>query len=135
MNRRLGEVPAARLLERLGLGGDGVTGRLELAWGGPVEPGRLFVLHTDDRRTDDSEPVIPGLLLTRDPAILADIARGTGPADHLLALGYAGWAPGQLEAELARGDWGVLEAATELLFDTPAETMWDEARARLGVEL
>lgn len=135
VNRRLGRVPAARVLARLGLPDEGASGELELALGGPVEPGSLFVLHSDDRRSRDSREVAPGLLLTRDPNILADITRGRGPARHLIALGYAGWAPGQLEAEIARGDWEVAELRPGFLFATEPEEMWERARAQAGVEL
>jgi putative transcriptional regulator len=72
------------------------------------------------------------LAVTASPDVLRDMARNQGPKKALVAFGYAGWAAGQLEAELARDDWLVATADPALVFDTPRERVWDEATARLA---
>lgn len=103
--------------------------------GGPVEPGRGFVLHSADY--DRSEATLHvgrrfGMTATID--VLREIAEGAGPRRALLALGYAGWSPGQLESEIAANCWLTAEAAPEIVFDRPAPEKWGAALAALGVD-
>ncbi len=101
---------------------------------GPVENGRGFVLHSDDWSTDGSMPVMRGLTLTASVDILKAIAGGGGPKDCVLALGYAGWAPGQLEDEIQRNAWLNVPADGSLVFrDDPSQT-WEAALAKLRVD-
>jgi len=79
--------------------------------------------------------VTPGIAVTNDTRVMADIATGKGPERYIATLGYAGWAAGQLDAEIARGDWYVVEADPALLFETPASERWERARERSGIDL
>jgi putative transcriptional regulator len=135
VNRPLGTVPMARVLESLGRDREGAHGDIRLHHGGPVEPGRGFVLHSPDWRGADSREVQEGVLVTSDPAIFDALARGGGPQRSLFAVGYAGWAPGQLERELTGGFWIVVDADAALLFDDDAETKWQRATARRKILL
>lgn len=103
--------------------------------GGPVQPDRGFVLHDDPRPWDSSLRLRNGLAVTTSRDILEAIARGDGPANWLLALGYAGWDAGQLEAEMAANSWLTVPADAGLVFDTPVEARWRAAAGRLGVDL
>src|SRR5215831_1775409 len=87
--------------------------------GGPVETGRGFVLHSSDFFIENSTlPIDEGICLTATVEILKAIARGDGPATAVLALGYAGWAPGQLEDEIQHNGWLHCAADTDLIFGT-----------------
>ncbi|MGF1622054.1 MAG: YqgE/AlgH family protein [Rhodomicrobiaceae bacterium] len=102
--------------------------------GGPVETGRGFVLHTTDYSSTDSTLVIDdGISLTATIDILRAIANGKGPNRSLLALGYAGWAPGQLEREIHGNGWLICPADNDLVFDAEVENKYDRAMAKLGV--
>src|SRR5207248_5011526 len=104
-------------------------------FGGPVEPGRGFVLHTADYREEATLPVSEEFAVTATLDILRAIGRGEGPRRNLLALGYAGWAPGQLDAEIQANGWLSVEADAELVFDEDSDGKWQRALAKLGVEI
>lgn len=135
VNRPVGETPLADLLDRLGIEGKGVSGEIQVHYGGPVEPGRGFVLHTTDYKTEGTQVVKDGIAITVQPEILGAIAAGTGPRRSLLALGYAGWAPGQLEAEIDAGGWVIVPADEALLFNENYERKWERAMARRMIQL
>jgi putative transcriptional regulator len=136
INRALGAGPLDRMLEGLGLEPKTESDlELRVHYGGPVEPARALVLHSPDWRGPDTLVVSNLAALTPSPGILEDIAAGRGPKQSLFALGYAGWAPGQLESELAAGAWFVVEPDAALLFDEQTETKWQRAFERRGVEL
>ncbi len=102
--------------------------------GGPVEMGRGFVLHTTDYHSEDSTLAIDDMVsLTATVDILRAIASGKGPMRSLLALGYAGWAPGQLEHEIQTNGWLVCPADTDLIFDSEIGKRYDLAMAKLGI--
>lgn len=101
--------------------------------GGPVQPERGFVLHTEEERFSDSTPVGDGLLLTASREVLHALAGPTPPRKALLALGYAGWGAGQLENELRENVWLAGPADEDLVFDEDHETKWERALARMGV--
>ncbi len=102
--------------------------------GGPVETGRGFVLHTADYFSADSTlPIDDTVSLTATVDILRAIASGSGPVRSLLALGYAGWAPGQLEHEIQANGWLICPADTGLLFEADIESRYDKAMAKLGI--
>jgi putative transcriptional regulator len=104
--------------------------------GGPVETGRGFVLHSADFYIENSTlPIDEGVCLTATVDILKAIARGDGPRSAILALGYAGWAPGQLETEIQQNGWLHCTADKELLFGTELETKYDKALQKIGVEV
>jgi len=103
--------------------------------GGPVETGRGFVLHSADYFAADSTmPIDDDVSLTATIDILKAIASGSGPNRALLALGYAGWAPGQLEHEIRANGWLHCEADPELVFETSMEHKYSLALARLGID-
>jgi putative transcriptional regulator len=130
VNRPLGELPAADVLARFGLDDEQARGTLRLNYGGPVEPGRGFVLHTADHLPAGSEIVAGDVAFTGSPETLKLIARGTGPRRSLIILGYAGWAPGQLEAEIQRGSWATVPSDTALLFSDDPDRTWERALTR-----
>lgn len=104
--------------------------------GGPVEAGRGFVLHTQDYFSEDSTlPVDEDVGLTASVDILRAIAVGRGPSRALLALGYAGWAPGQLEAEIQANGWLHCDPDPELLFGANIGAKYHSALAKLGINL
>lgn len=106
---------------------------LHVHYGGPVESGRGFVLHSDEFIRDGTMRLDDGLAMTATVDILRSIAMGQGPARALLALGYAGWQPGQLETELQGNGWLTVPANPDLIFDTELDTKWDCAIAALGI--
>ncbi len=130
VNRPFRELQIALLLERLGEDARGISGTIRVYYGGPVEPGRAFVLHTPDYMADGTQVVPGGIALTAQPEILRALAAGTGPRRSLLAFGYAGWAPGQLENEIARGDWHIVPADVALVFGEGADAKWERAMGR-----
>jgi putative transcriptional regulator len=104
-------------------------------FGGPVEPGRGFVLHTADYREDATLVVGDGFAVTATLDILRKIGKCEGPQRSLLALGYAGWAPGQLDAEMQANGWLSVSPDTELIFDGELEGKWRRALGKLGIDL
>ena len=135
VNRQLGEVPMAVLLKQSGLPSDGAKGSVRLHLGGPVEATRILVLHTDDYAGSDTAKVANGVAITAEPSILKSIAEGKGPRRARFTLGYAGWAPGQLEAEMDAGYWIVVPSDAEIVFDNAYETKWDRAMAKRRISL
>ena len=128
--------PLGRLLESLGIEeGSDSEAEIRVHEGGPVEPGRGVVLHSPDYRDDDPMVVDELAAFSFSLDALRDIAQGHGPRHSLFALGYAGWAPDQLEGEIARGSWFTIEPDEALLFDDAVETKWQRALARRGVDL
>jgi putative transcriptional regulator len=102
--------------------------------GGPVESGRGFVLHTTDYCQESTLQVSQEIGLTATADILKSIAGGEGPMHSLLALGYAGWAPGQLDAEIQANGWLHVPADLELVFGESLETKWDRAVHKVGID-
>jgi putative transcriptional regulator len=134
---RASDFHMAEVLSQLGLDDrTGELGQREVLTGGPVHPERGFVLHADDgREWDSSYQVSPQIKLTTSRDILAAMAAGSGPSKAVLALGCAGWGPGQLEEELAANAWLTVPADDSILFDLPLEQRWNSAAALLGVDL
>ncbi len=108
--------------------------RMRMLDGGPVENSRGFVLHSDDWSTEGSLPVVPGLSLTASLDVLKAVAGGGGPKDCILALGYAGWAPGQLEDEIQRNAWLNVPADGSLVFRDDTSHTWEAALAKLRID-
>jgi len=104
--------------------------------GGPVETGRGFVLHTQDYYSDSSTlPVAENIGLTATVDILKAIVEGEGPERSVLALGYAGWGPGQLENELRANGWLYCESDPELVFGTELDDKYNKALHKIGIDL
>jgi putative transcriptional regulator len=111
------------------------AGAIQVLKGGPVETGRGFVLHSADFFIDNSTlPINEGISLTATVDILRAIARGDGPDQAMLALGYAGWSPGQLEEEIQQNGWLTVPAEPSLLFDNDLEGKYSRALRTLGID-
>lgn len=134
VNRPLAGMEFDELLRQLAIEPLPPQRRIRMVSGGPVEGGRGFVLHSDDWSTEGSLPVMPGLTLTASLEILKAIAGGGGPKAGVLALGYAGWAPGQLEDEIQRNSWLSVPADEALVFGDDTSRTWDAALAKLRVD-
>lgn len=106
----------------------------EVLNGGPVEPGRGFVLHSQDWASPDTMRVGRLCSVTGSLDILRAIAAGEGPGHWLIALGYAGWAPGQLEGEMRRHGWHAAAGRREILYETPTEQRWTAAWQAEGID-
>lgn len=112
----------------------GVAPNCAIHLGGPVEPQRGFVLHSRDWGGQDSIHVTDRWVLSGTIDVLRAIAEGKGPTRWLAALGYAGWASGQLEDELTRHGWFVTPVSDSLLFDVVSEKRWEQAYADAGID-
>jgi putative transcriptional regulator len=136
VNRVMGKGPAADLLKGLGLDADPkASGEIEVHYGGPVERGRGFVLHSPEYHGDNTMVLSNLAAVTSSPDILEDLAAGKGPRESMFALGYAGWAPDQLASEIAAGAWVVIDADEDLLFGKREDSKWQRALNREGIEL
>ena len=112
------------------------AGTIKVLKGGPVETQRGFVLHTADFFIENSTlPIDDGICLTATLDILKAIARGDGPASAILALGYAGWAPGQLENEIQGNGWLHCAPDTDLIFGTDIGGKYERALKKIGIDL
>ena len=103
--------------------------------GGPVDINKGFVIHEKGYKTKGTLSVSNQISLTSNLDIINDILDGKGPSNYRFALGYSGWGPGQLEEELKRGDWLILPAYKQIMFDTPDSMMWKKACNKLGIDL
>lgn len=130
INRPLGERPLADLLAATGGNPQGVTRSVRVFAGGPVQPTVGFILHSPDYHRPDTVTIDGHVAMTASTAILRDIGLGKGPKKSLIAFGYAGWAPGQLEFEIERHDWITVPEDPGLVFDEDRKTLWERARAR-----
>ncbi len=140
VNRPVHQISIDRLARLLGQPADDRppadgADAVQLSYGGPVEPNRLTIVHSADYRGPATRAITDRIAVTADPALVADLAHGRGPAHLLVTLGYAGWAPGQLEGELARGDWFVLPGYPDLVFADDAGRVWRDALARRPIDL
>lgn len=134
LNQRFEALTFTELMSQLELEEKHVTNDVPVHFGGPVEAGRGFVLHTSDYQQDATLEVVDGVALTATVDILKAIARGNGPKKSLLALGYAGWGPGQLDMEIRANGWLQVPSDAEIIFDDQLETKWERAFRRLGID-
>jgi putative transcriptional regulator len=130
VNRPIGERPLAGLLEMLGEKETTVAGTVRIFAGGPVQPEMGFVIHSSDYHRPGTIDINGRVAMTASREILRDIGHGTCPKQSLIAFGYAGWGPGQLEGELARRDWSITPGEPKLIFDEDRESVWDAAFAQ-----
>jgi putative transcriptional regulator len=135
INRPVGEKSIASLLEAPGEDVSDIEGTLRVFAGGPVQPELGFVVHSAEYRRDDTIDVDGRVAMTASRQILRDIGHHRGPEKTLFALGYAGWGPGQLEAELGHHDWFTAPEEPKLIFDDDRANLWDDAMARRTREL
>ncbi|RJK98850.1 YqgE/AlgH family protein [Paracoccus siganidrum] len=137
LNRPLPEIDFGTLLEQLGIEADDAARPIEVRFGGPVEPGRGFVLHNVPEHGNDPEGRLRigrALAMTTTRDILEDLAHGDGPESAVLALGYAGWGPGQLEQEMLDNGWLTGEGAEELIFGDDHDMKWHLALRAQGID-
>lgn len=149
INRPMGEAPLGRVLALLqgrdisaepggdsASGGDGASSAPLLVFsGGPVEPYRGFTLHSRDVMPAHSVPIDDDTAYNEEDEVLKALADHAAPKSLIFALGYSGWAPGQLEAELDRGDWYVVTPDPTLVFGTEPDRLWERAVALFSTEL
>jgi putative transcriptional regulator len=134
VNRPLNEPSFEDLLKQLDVSPVPPARQIPLCAGGPVEQARGFVLHTADWTSEGSLMVDNGLVLTASLDVLKVIAEGSGPREGFLALGYVGWGPSQLDAELSNNVWLSAAADEMLVFDAAHETKWLRALAKLRID-
>lgn len=135
VNKPAPEVNARDLLKQLNIEPKGEMSPIRVHIGGPVEHGRGFVLHSSEYESDGATLVVDddfGMTATLD--VLEALANGIGPRESLLALGYAGWGPGQLETELQANGWLVTVASPRLVFSHDNRGKWEAALAVLGID-
>ena len=121
------------LLEQLGIDKP-LENKLFLRYGGPVESGRGFILHSDDMVRKETLNIDNGVALTSPAEFFDDLSVGNGPKNSILALGYAGWGPGQLEAEIFHNSWMTLSVDNSFLFDEDVSKKWTQAYKLLGID-
>lgn len=109
--------------------------RMPVHYGGPVDSERGFILHESGRTWDSTMVLSDDVALTTSRDVLEAMAHGEGPGQALVTLGYSGWGPGQLEAEITQNAWLTCPAGTDILFGIPAEERLAAAAARLGIDL
>lgn len=134
INKITPDVSLGDLLSQLEIKATAPVKRMPVYFGGPVELQRGFVLHSSEYESRvKSLEVNEEISMTATLDVLEDIGEGRGPEKALITLGYAGWAPDQLEGEIAANGWLTAEASRELIFETPAEEKWEKALESLGV--
>lgn len=133
INKPVTELSFAEMIGQLGI--EAVRPpAIPVMFGGPVETGRGFVLHSDEYGASDATIKVPGgFAMTATLDVLEDLAHGGGPARAMMALGYAGWAAGQLEEEIGRNGWLTCDASSEIVFGDDMDGKWEAALAVLGV--
>lgn len=135
VNKLADELSFAELLTQLDIESLGVAPQLPIHFGGPVETGRGFVLHSAEYNQEGTIEVAEGMALTATIDILQDIAENRGPEKFLLALGYAGWGAGQLDGEIRQNAWLHVPDDPDLTFGADNDAKWELAIAKIGVDL
>lgn len=134
LNRVIGSLSFPDLLQQLEIDASGADDDRRIHFGGPVETGRGFVLHSTDKLEASSVLVDDHIALTSTVDILKSMVGGEGPTQAILALGYAGWGPGQLDDELQANAWLHVPADIDLVFDEDIDSKWERAMAKLGID-
>jgi putative transcriptional regulator len=135
VNKPLASLRMDELLSQLKLEATKLNQQRPVHFGGPVDPGRGFVLHSADYKEDATLVVGGGFAITATLDILRAIGKGEGPRHSILALGYAGWAPGQLDAEMQANGWLSVAADSELVFDDDFDAKWQRALSKMGISV
>ena len=130
INRPIEDVPLTRLMDLIGKRSACITGRAQVFAGGPVEPQFGFVVHTAEYHRSGTIDIDGRVAMTSDPEALSDICNYKGPRQSLIAFGYAGWGPGQLESEMMLGGWFTLPEDPKFVFDMERDKLWDEMTKR-----
>ena len=135
INKLLGSLTMSELFAQLDISPSGAAGSRPVHFGGPVEGGRGFVLHSADYNEEATLLVDDNIALTATLDVLRAIGQGQGPRQSLFALGYAGWAPGQLDAEIQANGWLSVAADDDIVFASDNDGKWTRALAKLGIDL
>ncbi len=135
INKRIKEFSFADLASHMPIDFSRPITPIDLYQGGPLDKVRGFVLHSTDYLREDSLAPGGGIAISSSMEILTDIAFGAGPKENLIALGYANWAPEQLEQEIVNNQWLVAPASPELIFRTKDEEKWQTAISSIGIDL
>lgn len=135
LNAPIDKITINQILEQMQMDLRAGDRKLPVMFGGPVESHRGFVVHNGNYLQDTAISSRDGITVSANTAVLTGWLEGNFSAKALLALGYSGWAPGQLESEIEAGSWVVLPANETLVFDTPNESKWDVAIASLGFDM
>lgn len=135
VNKPRPNVTLPDVLDQLGITGAERVPAKPVLDGGPVHPDRGFVLHSADfGKSDATQPVAPGVCLTATRDVLEALPDAAAPKDYVLALGYAGWGPGQLESEISANVWLVGDPRPDLIFGGEHDAKWLAAMKALGVD-
>jgi len=134
LNRMIDDMSFPDLLEQLNIVPQSDVNNINVHFGGPVEMGRGFVLHSKDYLQDQSLVVNEDVALTATIDILRAIADGEGPEQSLLALGYAGWGAGQLDQEIRNNGWLSVDADDALVFGPDLDGKWQRAMSKIGID-
>lgn len=135
INKLIESLSFPDLLQQLSIEGPQTGDQILVHFGGPVEAARGFVLHSTDYVHDATMVVDDDFALTATVDVLKALADGRGPRKSLLALGYAGWAPGQLDSEIQSNGWLTVPATADLVFGFDNEQKWQDAVSLLGIDL
>ncbi|MDP6787709.1 MAG: YqgE/AlgH family protein [Rhodospirillales bacterium] len=135
VNRAFGTGPLNEFLKGFKIESEKSDATITIQYGGPVTPGRGFVLHTSDYAAKGTIRVTEKVSMTVEMSVLKDLAAGKGPRRVLFAMGYSGWGPRQLEGEMARDDWLTAPEDLGLIFDDDQDTKWERARTGAGLKL
>jgi putative transcriptional regulator len=135
INRPLAKGPIGDLLKGFGVEAKNPQGEIIVHYGGPVSTRQGFLLHSDDVLLENSTKAKDGIAMTSDTKLLEAMAQGKGPRLALFMLGYAGWAPGQLEAEIKADSWFTIPGDRALIFGKDAERKWKLASERRRIPL
>jgi putative transcriptional regulator len=135
VNKLMGGLTFSQLLEQLDIPPTPACGQIRIHFGGPMESGRGFVLHSADYLHENTMIVEGDVALTATVDVLRAMADGTGPRESLLALGYAGWGSGQLDSEIRENAWLTVPADQALLFSRDLEHKYEQAIHKLGIDV
>lgn len=135
INKPVAKGSIGELLKGFGIDSKGAKGEIVVHYGGPVGLEQGFVLHSDEMLLDSSTKVKDGIAVTADAKMVQALASGTGPRQSLFIMGYAGWAPGQLEMELKANSWFTISADKSLVFAKDAEKKWRRAMDKRQIPL
>lgn len=134
INKIVESISFPELLDQLNIDSGSKNQEIRVHFGGPVETGRGFVLHSADYVQDATLVIDDSVALTATVDILKSIADGDGPEKSILALGYAGWAPGQLDQEIQANGWLSVQADNNLVFGVDPDSKWEKAMGKIGID-
>jgi putative transcriptional regulator len=135
VNRPIKEIALSKIEELMGQKDKKVEGSVPVFAGGPVDPKVIFVLHSTDYHRPETIDLDKHVAVTTSPQIFLDIGEKKGPEKRLIAFGYVGWTPEQLESELEKRDWFIEPESPALVFDDDRYGVWEDAIMRLGIDL